>query len=293
VNSTCNILLSFDVDRTLVDRCTALHTVHPKLKGAICDLAAQDNVRVVLNTGRDHAALAEFDREWGGEFDAIYLSGRALRIAGKVTPIAEAVLGESVLNLLLVLASTHAVPFLDIKSALGVTQVKLCRSELHFGVQKPRDWLSPAAVESIDFDSIEDLTSRLPLRIEFPLPKLVVNEVLSILTVVPSIDVSILDIHQQHRASDRSLEAWSFVQILSLKSKHNKATGLSQFIDNLPNLPRIVHFGDSLDGHNNDAVVSALLPDATFVPIDWKVQGIDQVLDSFIDEIRRYSNMNA
>jgi HAD superfamily hydrolase (TIGR01484 family) len=50
-------IMSFDVDRTLVDRNKSCHQLTPQVREALLQAAETPGVAVILNTGRDLGAL--------------------------------------------------------------------------------------------------------------------------------------------------------------------------------------------------------------------------------------------
>lgn len=283
------IILSFDVDRTLVDRNETSHGIRDSIAKALHEAETSDLVGVVLNTGRDLAALREFDASLGIELDAFFLSGRGERLQGQVKAHHTSVLSMELIATASKASRVYGVPFLDIKTAQGVVQIVLREAEVSFGTQKPADWYQvtrPRVLDWNDNETLEIIEYLQPLRLEIPCKRSRLKTLQTMLAVSHSHSLEILPVHQDF--SDRGLVHWAFLQVLSPIQSHNKGTALKAYVEKINPAATVVHFGDSDSQHNSDVLVAEALPGAKYVHVDWESGEKFKIEETIVGEIRRY-----
>lgn len=274
-------VLSFDIDKTLVDPSYSLHAPAPALRDVLRLLAADRAYLPVLNTGRDLASLQAFDRALGIELPGIFLSGRGFRINGAVASASDAVLPEQLIARALELLQRGIVPYLDIKDSRGVTQVIQARmpSSLPFGIQKSEGWYQEFSPELCTLTTIpqtlKTLFERRPLRLEVPIDighaglaadqQRRLQQVRELLQTPANFYLRLM---RTRSAAAVVREQMVVAQVLTPLLHHNKGTGLKGLLERLDAVPAdVVHFGDSDREHNSDTIVSHALPEAEVVTI--------------------------
>lgn len=277
-------VVSLDIDRTIVDRSKTSHEVDLELKKLLLLFKDKREFKVVLNTGRDLLALAEFDDCIGATFDAIFLSGRGARIDNQINIVEEAALPTNLIENLLRDLNEGAFPYIDIKDQRGVlcvTSRTVGNNKIPFGIQKPRNWYSkylPENVEICDDSSVSIIMNRLPLRIEVPVYSQNSNHPLAIasrtknrelairyLGIPPNYCIGFLPPHKDFGLYTSMIH---FLQILSPFEENNKASLLRSYcrMQEYP-IKEIIHIGDSDRNHNSDLIVQQLLSSASFIKV--------------------------
>lgn len=283
-------ILSFDVDRTLVDRKKNSHTIAAPIRAAVLEAADTTDVRVVLNTGRDFGALKEIDFEFGRPLDAFFLSGRGERIDSKVSVNKDAVFGPEVISRLFDSAKEFGIPFLDVKIGDGVVNVTFSETRLPFGFQKPIDWFKnyrPIVLDGNCDSTLSQVSDSSPLRLEIPFKGQFLDELCASLALPGDTSIQLLPPHRDYLAApDSEARDWEVLQIVSSVDRHNKGTSLRDFLRRLNTDARVVHFGDSSEHHNSDTRVSQVLPDTFYVHVDWESGPSSTVERQIVNVIR-------
>lgn len=280
-NST---VISLDIDRTIVDRSKTSHEVDLELKKLLLLFKNKKEYKLVLNTGRDLLALAEFDNCIGVTFDAIFLSGRGSRINNQINIVKEAVLPTNLIEIILRDLNAGVFPYIDIKDQSGVlcvTSQTIGDHKIPFGVQKPRNWYSKHLPENIDLypeSNVSKIMDRLPLRIEVPVYLHNSKHPLAIASKTKDRELAIeylgipsnycIGFLVPHKDFDSYTSIIGFLQILSPFEDNNKSSLLRSYcrIQECP-INKIIHIGDSDHDHNNDSIVQQKISSASFIKV--------------------------
>lgn len=275
-------VLSFDVDRTLVDRRGEIHRPNSHLKKLLEQANSSPNLEVVLNTGRDLGALSEFDCELGITLNAIFMSGRGIRFQSMVRVIDTSVLDQSLIERAIHWGVRANCPFIDLKTEKEVFHISIIEDhQLPFGFQKPVQWYkrySPKLIEAEAPNLVNSLMRAKPIRLEIPVKRQEKRTLQQQLKIPADYSVETFSIHSSQLIKQPELEDWCVLQVLTGTEKHNKATGLAAYLTLFPKPSRIIHFGDSNSRHNDDSVVQSVLPQSHFVRIDWDEEAADRTI---------------
>jgi hypothetical protein len=285
-------ILSFDVDRTLIDRNRHTHSTSERIKKALLLADDAEHITVLLNTGRDLGALQEFDAEVGRPLDAFYLSGRCERIDSTIKVNEEAILPIDLVSILFEKAAKLGIPFLDLKSGTSVIKIQFIDSGLPFGFQKPLDWYrcyKPMIINASCPGALEEIESFMPLRLEVPIRLENLDSVREELSLRYSLDTQAILPHLDFLdAYDSAVRGWGILQLVSPISKINKGTSLAEFVKRYDKNVRIVHFGDSDRDHNSDALVKKIIPHSEYINIEWKHGSESLIEEQIVTKIEEY-----
>jgi hydroxymethylpyrimidine pyrophosphatase-like HAD family hydrolase len=278
-------VLSFDIDRTLVDRAYSNHAIEPGVSETLRQLSLRADILLVLNTGRDIAALKEFDECYGSTFDAICLSGRVLRYGSKVLTDEDAIVHLNCIKRAIELLKDGTSPYIDIKDSFGALKIvggsKGDNPSLPFGSQKPPEWYKaskPEVITTAHTDFITEIMCRKPIRLEIPIvlddqshPLCKAFETADKLEVFKLLELPenyYIGFHSTHPGHTTFAQRFGFIQVLSPDHIHNKGSGLAKYLDLIDQpIGSIIHYGDSDSHHNDDSIVAAHVPKCQFVRV--------------------------
>lgn len=284
-------ILSFDIDRTLIDRNRHTHSITAPIREALLAAADSTHVAVVLNTGRDLGALREFDLEIGRVLDAFFLSGRGSRIRESLTVNKEAILPTDLLKLFCDGWARLNIPFLDIKTGTDVIKIEFEKTDLPFGLQKPQDWYRNyhPTVVSANADIEGALANMMAIRLEVPILKKYADALLKDLNSKYSCDVKLMKPHSDFiRFYGPKINNWCILQVLSPIKNSNKGVALDNFKSKFAPNCKIIHFGDSANDHNSDTLVKQIIPNSEYVNVKWE-PGLEAATEAkIIQKIREH-----
>jgi hypothetical protein len=255
------------------------------------EAAETPGIGVVLNTGRDLAALREFDLEVGRTLNALFLSGRGARIDGKITVNEDAIISSDIINRTIEAASLLELPFLDIKTGSETIHLVFNDRTPPFGFQKPLGWYNryaPVMMNGVMSEAAELINQMKPLRLEVPFRSMQYEELCAELSLPSDLSMKRLSPHSDYMQEQSAMaRGWEILQLLSPINSTNKGTSLRDLIAKFNNEIRIIHFGDACADHNSDTVVGAVLPSSIYVEIRWE-SGAEATEELLVSSIKKY-----
>lgn len=305
------LLLSFDVDKTIVDRSRGAHFMSKAVKTMFQKLMESKHFIITMNTGRDAANYLPIQDQTNHKEPNIFVSGRVIRHQGKTHTDPQAVFSNVLKNNLWDQFIKGAIPFLDVKHSNGNTFfVKGSRGlERYYGHHRPIDWFDELQFDIIDADiektAQEKFDNLIVVRVEMPL--LYKNEPIEVLHAINKEDSrkaqriaeerlnieNNLDllfvpapVHST-RGEEMKTEIGS-IRIVMHNKYVNKGTGL-KYLAELLNIPEqnIICFGDSAGNKANDAIIKKVLPKATLIITDNGEQEAKEFADFIVEPVEK------
>lgn len=283
------LLLSFDADKTIVDRSRGAHFMSEAVKEMFQKLIENKHFVVTINTGRDATNYLPIQEQTNHREPNIFVSGRVIRHKGKVYTDPQAVFSNGLKSNLWDQFIKDAIPFLDVKHSNGNTFfVKGSRNlEKYYGHHRPVDWFDALPFEIIDADTEKTAQEKFNklqvVRVEIPF--LYRNEPVEVLEAINKEDAkkaqriaeerlkieNELDLlfvpapAHSTRGGEMKTEIGS-IRIVVHDKYVNKGTGLKYLAELLSiHEQNIICFGDSAGDKANDAIIKTVLPKATLI----------------------------
>ena len=312
-----DIVLSMDLDNTLVNRNKGDNYVLPDTLGLLKRLIKEPNFHLIPNTGRDIIGFGSFTKKTIDFPDAVLGAGSLIKIGGRYVFDSNSEIEWPVIKILLSGVESGVLPFVDFTHKDGrllvynnETGKKL--KPLFFS-QNPRSWFGPKLPMAVPVSSL-DKKIKSVYRLEFPvLPdhkdlfdELVnrrENGVIHLRKLLGVTQKSLKDYTVKRKAffNDEYKNKVSFARFEKHTDFSSKGHGIKIWLakKKLKN-PSIIHVGDQDYGVINDTLVKKELPRAKLVMagdrcrrdnplVDFYLSGdVDKAINGFIKSIHSF-----
>lgn len=293
------IVLSMDLDNTLVNRNKGDNFIPEDTFEIVKSLSGIPGFYLIPNTGRDIIGFASFIKENMDFPDAILGAGSLIKINGKYIFDTNSEIEWSVVQILLDGVKNGILPYIDLTHKEGrliiYSDVNGLEFKDLFFSQNPRSWFGkelPPAVALSSLDKKIDFV----FRIEFPvLPKhkelfdeLTSRKENGIIYLVDILKTS-MDKLGNYTVKRKAFfnEVYKGGVAFSRFEKHtdlsSKGHGIKRWISEKKlNNPIVIHVGDQDYGIINDTLVKAELPDAKLVMVGDRCKRDNPLVDLYL-----------
>lgn len=290
--SNIPFLLSFDGDKTIVDRERGAHYMSDSVKAMFSTLSQDNRFIVSMNTGRDATNYRPLLEQTGHREPNVFVSGRVIHHQGKIYTHPQAVFSKELKAKLWDNFKRGIIPFLDVKHGKGNTFFVQGGRGLnkYYGHHRPVDWFDDLEKELVDIDTVEgarEMFNSLDIvRVEIPL--LYKDEPVEVLEAInqgeqeqvgeiakerlniqSEVDLLFVPAPTNKTRGDDMRKEVGSIRVLVHDKYVNKGVGL-QKLARMVGVPgaNIVYFGDSAADKANDVIVKTILPRCTLIITD-------------------------
>ncbi|MBP9759152.1 HAD family phosphatase [Candidatus Dojkabacteria bacterium] len=279
------LLLSIDIDKTLVDRKKSSHDFPKYIGEELSELIKNKHIVVFSNSGRDFDAVKPVQKNITGLENMIMLNGRAVKRNGNTTVKEAGIIPDSIKNRIWELFINDEIPFLDIKRSEGTLFiVKEKASVLNaLGAQKPADWYPdglPQIINMKEDNNAKDIYDEIRvLRFEVPFKDKnlvnIINEENNeklyselINKVIESTEKIEIELVCSESKNTEFVNTLGFVRISVNDTVVNKGLALKEIAEELV-IPEnnVFHIGDSSGEKADDTVIKVVMPKSNFVVV--------------------------
>ena len=283
------LLLSFDGDKTTVDRNRGAHYMSGTVRAMFKKLSLDKRFIVSMNTGRDATNYLPLQKQTGHSEPNIFVAGRVIRHQGKIYTHPQAVFPKLCKEVLWKQFTQGIIPFLDIEHGKGNTFFVQGSRKLqkYYGHHRPVDWFNELDIEVVDTDVVKNarkLFDELDIvRAEIPVfykdePVEVLEAInqeeqgrvteiaRSKLGVQGKVDLLFVPAPTNKTRGEKMRKEIGSIRMLIHDKYVNKGVGLKN-LAKMVGVPdqNIVYFGDSAADKSNDAIVKTVLPACTLI----------------------------
>jgi len=299
INKDKNIVLSVDLDNTLVNREKGDNCVTKKNSSLIKKLIKQDNFYFIPNTGRDVIGFQSFVKETTNFPDAILGSGKLIKSNHRYFFNSKSVIEKSMVNLLTEKIKQGILPFMDITHKDGrlvVYNKKKCINKKNlFFSQNPRSWFGKQLPPTLLIDNW-DRKPKSIYRLEFPVfayqkelfEELInkkengINYLANILGVKLK-EIKNYTLKRKVFFNKKYKDKLIFARLEKNNNIANKGQGIKIWLKKRKlNNYEIIHIGDSDYGVVNDALVKVELPRLKLVMVGDKCKRDNPLVDLYL-----------
>lgn len=293
------LVLSFDLDNTLVNRDLGDNYLPRQTRDLIKSLDASTGVYVVPNTGRDIIGFQSFERVSQFFPDAILGSGSLIKCAGDIFFDEKSAIETKIIEKLIEAVRIGILPFIDLTHQAGRVvvynnQVVDRYRDLFFS-QNPRSWFGPDLPPTIEVGKFGQKLDSV-YRIECPINKVhqdLYNELINrrengiiYLAGLLSVDQGYFADYTFKRKAffnDKYKGEVSFARLEKHSGQSSKGHGLKIWLDMAKlKKPIVIHVGDQDYGIVNDTLVKAEIPEAKLVMVGDRCQKNNPVVDLYL-----------
>lgn len=298
INKHSTLVLSMDLDNTLVNREKGDNYVFEDTLELIKLIQQEPNFYLVPNTGRDIIGFNSFIKETVSFLDAILGAGSLIKTDNRYIFDSNSEIKWPIIQLLLKGIKSGALPFIDITHKDGRLLIYnnngLEFKDLFYS-QNPRSWFGQELPPAIPLKSLES-EIKFVYRIEFPvLPLLkdLYDELIhrrenGIIYLADILGVSIEDIKgytvkRKAFLNDQYKNKLSFARFEKHTDVSSKGHGIKTWLNekNL-NHPTVIHVGDQDYGVINDTLVKSELLEAKLVMVGNRCQHDNPLVDLYL-----------
>lgn len=297
------LILSLDLDNTLVNRDLGSNWVYPPTIELLKKIKDQNNIRLLVNTGRELIGYSSFCSQALDINNAILGSGSITVINGKAKFNSEGEIERDIINSFLTAVRQGIVPFVDFSHFQGRTlyfsKDVTEKGGLNglFYSQNPRDWFGSELPTRRDIENETDFPEQI-FRIEFPISnkqKIIYekitsksSEAIQCLAEMLGIDSSVKDKYLLKRKAffnDNFKGNYTFGRLERNSEFVNKGIGLVRWLEQ-SKLPitdvSIIHIGDRDSGIIDDTLVKRHISDAFMIMVGDKNKADNPHVDLYL-----------
>jgi hypothetical protein len=284
------VILSLDLDNTLIIRDKGANYINPKVKSLLIKLMERYGVVVVPNTGRELVGFATFQRQAMPLKDGILGSGSLVIRNNRKYFNKRSLISKKILVSLCSLVQKGRLPFIDLSGMFGrkifYHPSTLPVKDLFFS-QNSKEWflklppaLPIAKLKSKNLDTV--------FRAEFPVSSDHKNLFVSLfdkksealfnfggLAGIKTQDLNDYSIKNKLFFNEKYIKNYVFARLEKKIEFINKGVGLKNWL-NKSGLTRkasfIVHVGDKDSGLINDTLIKDSVPEAKIVMVGQRCQ---------------------
>lgn len=303
------MLLSFDGDKTIVDRDRGAHFLSKAVIAMFYTLRDDPRFIVTMNTGRDADNYIPLKEQTGHEEPNIFLAGRVIHHEGKIHTHPIAVFSVNLKRTMWRQFVEGTIPFLDVKDGKGNTFFVSGKRGLehYYGHHRPAGWFDTLPLHAIDIDTDPEAEKKFMAMeiVRAEIPFLSVNGASDMVQAINTKDrQATKEIAENLLEIDEPLEMLFIpaptnktrgeqvrneigsIRILVHDKYVNKGVGLERLATMLE-IPatNIVYFGDSAEDKANDAIIKTVLPKATLIITDNGEEAAKQFADFIVEPV--------
>lgn len=295
-----NIIISIDLDNTLIIRKKGSNYINKELKKILINLHHK-KVIVIPNTGRDIIGFKSFQKSINYKNAVLYSGGLLLHKNKKILN-KKSVIEKEIIKKFINATKNNTLPFIDVYKNDGrillYNKKSQCYKNLFF-TQTPTDWFLGKLPIQKDVNKINCAMLKNVMRIEFPIFNIPGKKILfkKIKNKIPCENdlQNIIKINKNYLKNysikkkaffnkEYSTENILFARFEKSNKIINKGIGLKKILEKmqLDNKKIILHIGDKDSGLINDTLVKKEIPAVKIIMIgnnyDQKNQNIDLCL---------------
>jgi len=290
-NNALSVIISLDLDNTLVVRKKGSNYVNKKILELIQNLTKSGKIIFVPNTGRELVGFSSFCKEVASFRNAVLGSGSLVVCDGKEYFNKRSKIGKIQLNAFYKAIKSGILPFVDLSHARGRTifyNEKMSKYKDLLFSQNPSEWFHGNFPPAYPIHSSKLKAMPEVFRLEFPVIKSLVShqslferlsvrqknnlkELSEILRLKSGDILKDYVVRRKKFFSDKYSEDDAvFARFEKADTICNKGYGLRMWLDKSGTLKRksiILHIGDSDKGIVDDTVIKDALPESHLIMV--------------------------
>ncbi len=285
-----SLLLSFDCDRTIIDRNKSSHHINIEIINLFAQLQAHPQLIPIINTGRDLTNYQPIQRQLKGDMPCIFLSGRVIKQKMNIETAAQALLPLSFKEKVWEYFYRGSIPFIEVKYEQGLLFFTYCDRQVEdlLAHHRPADWyknLEKPIIDVKEKDLSKDIFMNLPIvRMEIPFLKRNCLLIYQLIYQKKQLEleqnlIEFFHLDQDHpllfvpvhTAAFKEKEGKEIGSVrVMVKNEHiNKGIGLKNLAHKMEIAEaNIICFGDSSGETAGDQIIKTHLPQATLLITD-------------------------
>lgn len=296
LTSESKVLISLDLDYTLVDRSISGNYVTKENEELLNRLFLHKNVILLPNTGRELYGFNSFMQKNVDFKNGIFASGRVVRFNGLDYFNKHGLIEPNIVDKFSNLVANDLVKFIDIAYFNDREVVYKDESALFFS-QNPRDWFENGYPLSTKFEYFKS-ESKLVYRLEFPVfetdelfeyTSRESNILISKLIDLYGLDSSFKDEYtvkrKNHYYDDSYSSKFCYLRIEKSSDNLGKGAGILNWFScsdyNIDDF-KIIHIGDQDSGLINDTEVKITIPDSILLMVGERCDPDNDKIDIFV-----------
>lgn len=294
------IVLSLDLDNTLVIRDKGANYINPKIKSLLLELIKEHKAIALPNTGRELIGFTAFQKQALLLKNGVLGSGSIVVYNGHKYFDRKSLISKKILLSLCSLVEKGVVPFIDMSGMFGrkifYHPRALETADLFFS-QNPQEWFSKLP-PTLPISKFNTKILNTVFRVEFPTSsentdlfaglsdkKIGGMSALSSLAGIKISDLGNYSIKNKLFFNERYINSYVFARFEKKPTFINKSIGLKNWLKK-SGLARkglfIVHIGDKDSGLINDTLIKEAVPAAKIVMVGQKCQLGNPLVDLYL-----------
>jgi hydroxymethylpyrimidine pyrophosphatase-like HAD family hydrolase len=280
------LLLSTDLDDTLIIRKKGDNYVSEQTKRLLEDLHKHPDIYLVPNTGRELVGFASFQKQVINLQNGILGSGAILLCDGKKIFNKETQIPSDTVRLFIEAIQNDIIPFVDFSHSEGrlIVANKQAQKNLHdlMFSQTPDSWFDGKMPPIISPEAFQNSSLEV-FRIEFPVNKVhemlfdelskksphAFTEFTKLLGVNPKMEIG-YSLKRKAYFKEVYKKDLVFARFEKSLETMNKGIGIKLWMEHMnidPKDTSIIHIGDQDSGIVNDAIIKQELPEAQLIMV--------------------------
>lgn len=267
------IIISCDLDNTLVDRARGANYVSPELQNALINIQKAKHITLLPNTGRDQWAFEAFCNENMRITNAVLGNGSLILFRNNLTFNPSSAINKDCIHLFSLAVQNEILPFFDMSSSGERIIARNGGNTFKSGLilaQNPPEWKPYIRYAVKKINEIEP-NEKDVFRIEFPISKKhsalykfiekkspdALAELVQLLGM-PTHTLNEYSLYKKAFFKEEYKKEYVFARLQKNEIFSNKGIGLKMWTEfegvDLTN-SCVLHLGDKVDGMVNDALV--------------------------------------